>query len=199
MDEIAAGLWHWTALNENIGAPVSSYYVEPIAAVLDPMEPEDGFGFFEGRNLDRVVLSNRHHYRHADRFAARFGIPVLGVEEGMHQIGERPGVESFAFGDHPAPDATVHQIEPSWPDEGAVHIALGPGILLLGDSAMHYGEDIGFVPDEHLGADPDREKALLRAGLSRLLDLDFDVLLFSHGSPIASGGKDALRAFVSGG
>lgn len=199
MDEIARGIFHWTTMHESIGAPVSSYYVEPLAAVFDPMEPEDGYGFFGGRNLDAAVLSNRHHYRHAARFAERFGIPVLAVEEGMHEIGDRPGVQSFAFDEHPIPDVAFHPIEPSWPDEAAVHIALGDGIVLLGDSAMHYGEDIGFVPDEHLGADPEREKRLLRAGLSRLLDLDFDVLLFAHGAPITEGGKDALRAFVHAG
>jgi hypothetical protein len=198
MDEIARGIWHWTAHHEGIGAPVSSYYVEPAAAVLDPMEPEEGFAWFEGRNLDRVVLSNRHHYRQADRFAARFGVPVLGVEQGMHEIGERPGVQSIAFGDSPAPDTTVHPVEPSWPDEGVVHIALGEGLLLVGDTAMHYEDEITFIPDEHLGAEPEREKALLRAGLGRALDLEFDTLLFSHGAPIVGGGKEALRAFVDG-
>jgi hypothetical protein len=196
MDEIASGIYHWTVMHEGIGVPVSSYYVEPSATVIDPMEPEDGYDFFEGRNVEHVVLSNRHHYRHADRFAERFGIPVHGVEQGMHEIGERPGVEAFSFGDSPAPDISVHPIEPSWPDEGAVHIALGPGLLLLGDSTMHYGEEISFVPEEHLGDDPERVKVLLRAGLGRLLDLDFDTLLFSHGAPIVGGGKDALRAFV---
>lgn len=198
MDEIVRGIYHWRAYCENIGTKVSSYYIEPAATVIDPMEPEDGFGFFEGRNLERVVLSNRHHYRHADRFHARFGIPVLGVAEGMHEIGERPGVESFAFGDEVAPGITSHAIEPSWPDEGALHIALGPGLLAVGDGAMHYAEDIHFVPEEHIGDDPDATKELLRHGYGRLLELDFDTLLFSHGTPIVGGGKEALQAFVDG-
>ena len=160
------------------------------------MEPDEGFAFFEGRTVEHVVLSNRHHYRHADRFAAHFGIPVHGVEEGMHEIGDRPGVEAFAFGSSPAPGITVHPIEPTWPDEGAVHIAVGDGFLLLGDSTMHYGAEIGFIPDEHLGGNPDEVKAMLRADLAKLLDLEFDSLLFSHGAPIVGGGKDALRAFV---
>lgn len=199
MDEIARGIWHWQVPHEGIGAPVSSYYVEPCAAVIDPMEPPDGFGFFEGRNLSRVVLSNRHHYRHSDRFHARFGIPVLAVEQGMHEIGERPGVESFAFGDEVAPDITAHAVEPSWPDEGVLHIALGPGLLVIADGAMHYRDPIGFVPDEHLGDDPAQTKELLRHGYGRLLELEFDTLLFAHGAPLVGGGKDALKAFAEGG
>lgn len=199
MDEIARGIYHWRVRHEGIGIEVDSFYVEPAAVVIDPMEPEDGFDWFEGRNLDAVVLSNRHHYRHSDRFHARFGIPVRAVEQGMHDLSERPGVESFAFGDEIAPGITAHPIEPSWPDEGALHIALGPGLLVLADGAMHYGEDIGFIPEEHLGDEPERTKELLRHGYGRLLELEFDSVLFAHGLPIVSGGKDALKAFAEGG
>ena len=196
MDEIARGIYHWRAFHEGIGTKVSSYYIEPAATVIDPMEPEDGLDFFDGRNLERVALSNRHHYRHSDRFHARFGVPVLVVEEGLHELEGRPGVETFAFGDEVAPGVTAHPVEPSWPDEGALHIALGPGLLVIADGAMHYGDDIHFVPDEHLGDDPERTKPLLRHGYGRLLELDFDTLLFAHGSPIAGGGKEALKAFA---
>jgi hypothetical protein len=198
MDEIANGIYHWRTLHEGIGIEVDSYYVEPSAVVIDPMVPPDGFDWFDGRNLEAIVLSNRHHYRHADRFNARFGLPVRAVEQGLHEIGERPGVEPVAFGDEVARDITLHPIEPSWPDEGALHIALGPGLLHIGDSAMHYGEDISFVPEEHLGDDPVRTKELLRHGFGRLLNLEFDTLLFSHGTPIVGGGKDALKAFAEG-
>jgi hypothetical protein len=196
MKEIAKGIYQWRVFHDGIGVKVSSYYIEPAATILDPMEPDDGFAWFEGRNVDRVVLTNRHHYRHADRFHARFGVPVLVVEEGLHEVEGRPGIETFAFGDEVAPGITSHAIEPSWPDEGALHIALGPGLLAIGDGAMHYGEDIHFVPEEHIGDDPEQTKILLRAGYGRLLDLDFDTLLFAHGSPVVGGGKDALRAFV---
>jgi hypothetical protein len=198
MDEIARGIYHWRAHHDGIGTKVSSYYVASAATVIDPMEPEQGLGWFEGRNLDRVVLTNRHHYRDADRFAARFGVPVLVVEQGEHEVEGRPGVRTFAFGDEVAPGITAHPVDPSWPDEGALHIALGPGLLAIADAAMHYGDDVQFVPDEYLGDDPERTKPLLRAGYGRLLDLDFDTLLFAHGTPVVGGGKDALRAFVDG-
>src|SRR5687767_2015482 len=124
MDEIARGIYHWRAYHEGIGTKVDSYYIEPAATVIDPMEPEDGFDWFEGRNLDRVVLSNRHHYRHADRFHARFGVPVLVSEQVVSDIGDRPGVEGFDFGEEIAPGITAHPIEPSWPGESALHVAL---------------------------------------------------------------------------
>jgi hypothetical protein len=198
MDEIASGIYHWTAFHEGIGAEVSSYYVEPAATVLDPMEPAAGLDWFAGRNVHRVALTNRHHYRHADRFVDRFDVPVLVDEPGFAEIEGRPGAQSFEFGTEIAPGITAHAVEPSWPDEGVLQFDIGPGVLAIADGAVHYGETVHFVPDEHLGDDPERTKELLRAGYGRLLDLDFDVLLFAHGSAITEGGKEALRAFVHG-
>lgn len=199
MNEIADGIFHWESFHEGIGAKVSSYYLEPVATVLDPLTPEAGLDWFADRNLHRVLLTNRHHYRHADRFAARFDVPVLVDEPGLEDVADRPGVTSFAFGDEVAPGVTAHAIDPSWPDEGALHIALGKGWLAIADGLMHYGDDVGFVPDQYLGADPERQKELLRTGYGRLLDLEFDGLLFAHGTPIAEGGKAALRGLVDGG
>jgi hypothetical protein len=196
MNEIARGIYHWTALHEGIGAPVSSYYIEPAATAIDPMVPGEGLGFFDGRRLEQVVLTNRHHYRQGDDFAITLGIPVSVVEQGEHEVHGRPGVRTFAFGDEVVPGITSYPIEPSWPDEGALHIAVGKGLLALGDSAMHYGPEISFVADEHLGDDPASVKVQLRTGLGRLLDLEFDTLLFAHGPPIVGDGKSALRAFV---
>ncbi len=199
MNEIARGIYHWQTFHEGIQANVSSYYVEPAATVLDPTTPDDGLELFAARNVERVVLTNRHHYRHADRFAARFDVPVYVVEQGEHELKGRPGLRTFAFGDEVGPGITSHPIDPSWPDEGALHFALGTGLLAIGDGAIRYDKEIGFVPDRYLGTDPDRVKPLLRAGYGRLLSLDFDTLLFAHGEPLVGGGKEALRAFTEGG
>ena len=201
MNEIASGIYHWKAKHPSIGVDVSSYYVEPIATVIDPMAPPEGLEWFKGRNVDRVVLTNRHHYRQAEQFADGLGVPVLVSEQAEHELKGRPGVQTYAFGDEVAPDTTAHAIEPSWPDEGALHIAIGPGVLAIADGAMHYRDQIHFIPEEHLVSgdeDPEQVKALLRAGYGRLLDLDFDVILFAHGEPITEGGKAALREFVDG-
>jgi hypothetical protein len=199
MDEIADGIFHWATFHEGIGQDVSSHYLEPLATVLDPMAPEDVLDGFAGRAVERVVLTNRHHYRHADRFVARFDVPVFVDEPGAADVEDRPGVRSFAFGAEVAPSISAHAIDPSWPDEGALHIGLGDGWLAIADGAMHYGERLAFVPDDYLGPDPERQKALLRAGYGRLLELDFDGLLFAHGAPIVSGGRAALQAFVDAG
>src|SRR3954447_8049205 len=192
MQESLPGIHHWTAQHEGIGAPVSSYYVESAAAVIDPMVPEEGLDWFEGRPLERVVLANRHHYRHADRFAERFGIPVLANEKGLHDVGDRPGVQSFSFGEEVAPGVVAQSFEDSWPDEGVLVIS-GSDAIVLADGVMNYGGNLSFVPDQYLGDNAEEEKKVLRAAVGRMLELDFDAALVGHGDPITSNAKDELR------
>jgi hypothetical protein len=61
---------------------------------------------------------------------------------------------------------------------------------------MHYGEELGFVPDRYM-ENPDETKRGLRQAYAGLLDLDFDVLLVAHGSPVVGGAKQALRRFAT--
>jgi hypothetical protein len=197
MEEILPGIYHWTAHHEGIGAPVSSYYVESAAAVIDPMVPEDGLEWFEGKPLERVVLANRHHYRHADRFADRFGVPVLANEKGLHELEGKPGVQSFSFGDEVAPGVVAQSFEESWPDEGVLVLA-DKNAIVLADGVMRYGGNVSFVPDQYLGDDPEEEKAVLRAAVGRVLDgLDFDAVLVCHGDPITSGAKAELQQLTT--
>jgi hypothetical protein len=50
-----------------------------------------------------------------------------------------------------------------------------------------------------MGDDPAAVRAGLRWSLRRLLELDFDSLLFEHGEPLVGGGRVALKEFVARG
>ena len=54
-----------------------------------------------------------------------------------------------------------------------------------------------FVPDFLMGDDSETVKAGLRDALRGLLERDWDALLLAHGEPIASGGRRALKEFLS--
>lgn len=176
MHEILSGVHHWTAVHPNLNMDVSCYYVEPLATILDPLVPDEGLDWFEGRPVERVVLSNGHHDRDCAQFAERFGVPVVRGEA--------------------VAGITPHDIFEAWPGEMALHIEHDGGVLAIADAAIHYGGQLGFVPEQYMNDDVEADKAGLTAGLRSLLDLDFDAVLFAHGDPIASGGKAALRAFV---
>jgi hypothetical protein len=196
MKEIGPGIHHWKAVHPRIQVEVSSYYVEPAATLVDPLLPPEGIEWFRSRRApERIVLTNRHHYRHSDRFQADFGCPVLASEPGLHEFSDGREVEAFAFGDKLAEGITAHEVGAICPDEAALHIELGDGFLAVADGVVNY-DGIRFVSDNLIGEDPDEVKDGLRDSYRRLLALDFDGLMCAHGDPMPSGGREALREFV---
>lgn len=197
--EIIPGLWHWTAFHERIGMDVSSYLVERAAALIDPMLPQEGVEAFRGREPEVIMLTNRHHYRHSDRFVAEFGCPVLCHEAGLHEFEGGPAVQGFAFGDDVANGVLALEVGALTPEETAFHLDTDPGALSFGDAVVNVPDSgLTFVPDKLIGDDPEAVKEGLRESFRRLLAHDFDALLTAHGDPMPSGGKAALQRFAAG-
>lgn len=204
MNEILPGVFHWTRFHKRIGQPVSSYYVADLGGgptVVDPMLPDEGLDWFRGREAPaRIVLTNRHHYRHSGRIVEEFGCPVLCERSGLHEFEGGPDVDGFEFGDELAPGVTAHEVGSICSEDAALHILAGESALAFADAVIHTGTgEPGFVPDFLIGDDPEGVKRGVRAAVRRLLELDFDHLLFAHGKPIVGGGKAALRRFAEGG
>jgi glyoxylase-like metal-dependent hydrolase (beta-lactamase superfamily II) len=196
MPEIAPGLWHWTARHEHIGVEVSSYYLERERVLLDPMLPPEGMDWLEEHGPpEDILLTNRHHDRHSWELRERFGCTVHCVRNGMHELESRGPAEAFDFGDELPGGAIVHEIDAICPDETALYLPAHHA-LACADGVIHYGDELGFVPEQYM-EDPEATKRSLREAYSRLLelDLDFDILLLAHGSPWVGGAKEALRRF----
>jgi hypothetical protein len=194
--EIASGVLHWTALHPRIGQVVHSYYVEDARAVLDPMVPEDVLETLGDRGPpERILLTNRHHYRQSDRLVDEFACPVLCPESGLHEFEGGREVAGYRYGDEVAPGITAHEVGSICPDDAALYIQGAPGLLAFADGVIRWEGELSFVPD-FLMDDPERTKRGILDSLTRLCELEFDGLLFAHGEPLVGGGREALRAFT---
>ena len=197
MRELSPGLWHWTVPHDEIGAEVSSYYLEPERVLIDPMVPPEGLEWLERHGApEHILLTNRHHDRHSWRVREAFGSTVHCVRNGLYELDGRGPAEPFDFGDELPGGARVYEVDAICPDETALHIP-AYGALACADGVVHSGERLGFVPDQ-LMDDPEDTKAALREAYGRLLELDFDTLLLAHGQPIVGGAKQALTEFAAG-
>ena len=197
MQEIVPGVWHWSIRHEHIGMAVSSYYLASERVAIDPMIPPEGLEWFERHGApEHVLLTNRHHDRHAWRLREAFGVTVHAVRCGVHELEGRGPVEPFDFGDALPGGVTALEVDAICPDETALHVP-AHGALACADGVVRWrgGDDLGFVPD-WLMDEPELTKAQLRDAYRRLLPLDFDTLLLAHGDPVIGGGRDALRALV---
>lgn len=196
MQEVLDGVFQWKAVHPKIGIEVGCHFVAGSGTAIDPLLPDQGIEWFEGRDVQRVVLSNRHHLRHAEQIAERFGCPILCHEAGLHEFEGGPAVEGFAFGERLADDVVALEMDAICPEDTVLRIQAGGGALLFADSLIDYG-GIGFVSDHHLGDDPEGIKRLIREKAAPLLDQEFEHLLFAHGDPLIGGGREALRDFLA--
>jgi hypothetical protein len=199
VEEIAPGIWHWTAEHPRWGIVVHSYYLPEERVAIDPLASSEILDRLEelGPPTD-VLLTNRHHYRSSGELAARFGAIVRCVREGMHEFTKGEAVEPFDVGDELTGGVVAHRVGAICPDETALHVPARRA-LALADGAIRAepGGPLAFVPDR-LMDEPEQTKAALRAAYRRLADeLDFDHLLLAHGEPFVGDGREALRAFAA--
>ena len=197
MEEVIDGVFHWRTKHPKIGIEVDSHFVAGSGTAIDPLLPAEGVEWFEGRGLERIVLSNRHHLRHATELAERFGCPILCHEAGLHEFEGGPEVAGFGFGERLAEDVVALEMDAICPEDTVLRIEHGGGALLFADSLIHYGE-VDFVPDDLIGDDPEGVKRQVRARCAELLEEEeFEHLLFAHGEPLLGDGREALRRFVA--
>jgi hypothetical protein len=191
VEEIAPGIRHWQATHPKIGIQVSSYWLPELRTLLDPVAVPD-----EVDGVQHILLTCRHHVRDSLEARLRFGATVRAPRTGMHEYEDDTPIEPYDFGESLAGGAvTAHEVNAISPDESAFHIP-SVNALAIADGAIRYGDELQFVPDNYMD-DPEGTKAGLKRAFARLADeLEFDVLLLAHGTPIASGGREALRWFA---
>jgi hypothetical protein len=190
MQEIAPGLWHWTASRETIGKDVSSYYLVEERVVIDPMAPPKRPEWFRP---EHAILTCRHH----SRDAWELGCPPWVVEQGAQELEGRGDYRTYRWGDELPGGILAHEVGALSPDETALFLPRHRA-LAIGDGVVRWEgvEGLTFVPD-FLMEDPERTKEGLRAAYRRLLaELEFDHLLLAHGDPVVGDAKQQLAALV---
>ncbi len=166
--ELKPGLWRWTAPHpEWDEREVSSAYLETRDAVclVDPLVPRgEEERFFDALDRDvarlnlpvAIVLTNPWHRRSSAELAQRYGAQVfVGVDGGLPG-----GLQAYAGG---------MQLE------GVVLHARSHWTMFTGDTLL--GDEL--CPEDWLAEGRDHHLACLR----RLLDLDADLVVPSHGDP----------------
>ena len=198
MREIVTGVYHWSTFHEGIGQEVHSVYIAgDTPFLLDPREPAEGLDWFAEHGSPRYAyLTNRHHFRHSDRFRHRFGTVVYCHRDGLHEFPDDPEVQAFAHGDTLPGGVLALPVAAICPEETALYLPVAGGIVAFGDALVREDDELGFVPDAYLGDNPAAVKNGLREAFRRLLTRPFAHLLFAHGEPWLDSGKEALEDFL---
>ena len=214
VDEIAAGIWRWTARHPEWQPDVEwarevasfALAVEDALVLVDPLVPDEVWP-----RLDELAA------RHAS-VAALITIPYH--VRSSEQVLERYGAKASVWGHHPAVARRLH--------DGSVLLPVEPGATLPGGAdaftigsprrqeqplwfpslrALAFGDAIVGVEGTLRvwvwdAVDTRKRQAWYRnrfvPTLAPLLELDPEHVLVTHGPPIVGGGRDALAQAIAG-
>ena len=201
MKEILPGVFHWKTFHEGIRAYVHSYYCNATdpPVLIDPRVPAQGIEWFAAHGAPRhVYLTNRHHYRHSDRFAARYGAEIWCHKDGLHEFTRGETVRGFAHGKALPGGILALKVASLCAEETALYLPVDHGILSIGDAIARSRGRLHFMPDAYMGDDPQGVKDGLCKAFGRILrEREFDHLLFAHGAPWIGGAQAGLETFLA--
>jgi hypothetical protein len=208
VQELAPGLWRWTARHAEWhpgewGAQVASFAVDAGEATLlfDPLLPEDDAATLErldalvGDGLAAIVVTIPYHTRSAEPLSERYDAPIHGHRaigkrlrdtSRLQPLDELPGgAHAYAIGKPRRFETPVH---------------------LPSHRALVFGDAIVTTPDGDLRiwhtdrVDDDRARWYrdrFVPTLTPLRELGLERILVTHGEPVLHDGSAALEAALA--
>ena len=175
--EVKAELFS-TALITNTG----SYLVDPIA-----IDPECLRATVAPAPIAGVVVTNDNHGRAAVDISASFSVPLYAhaaARDALHL----PSAIEVSDAEEFAPGLTARTIEGAPAGEIAIYAEMEGGSLIVGDALINM-EAYGFalLPAKYCS-----NQKQMRRSLRKLLDYEFERIVFAHGSPVVADAKRRL-------
>jgi hypothetical protein len=210
MEELTQGLWRWTARHPEwhpgeFGAEVASYAAsagDETTLLIDPLLPSDPASVLKTIDAavsDRVaiLITIPYHVRSAEELWRRYRqdaeTTIHGHPACAKRLGERTAFHEIDLGVPLPGGVTAHAIGRPRRFETPLHLP-SHGALVFGDAVAKSGGRLVVWATDRLDAKVERfYRERFNPTLEPLLELDFDVVLATHGLPLMSGGKRALR------
>ena len=200
MQELAPGLWRWTARHAEWhpgewGAEVASFAADAGEAVLlvDPLLPEDDAGVLE--RLDAlapaaILVTIPYHARSSEALAERYGAPIHGhpaVGKRLRAGSRLKPLDALPGGARAYPIGKPRRFETP------IHLP-SHRALVFGDAIVTTPE--GDLRIWHTDRVDDARARWYRERfvptLQPLRELDLERILVTHGEPVLQGGGAAL-------
>lgn len=197
LHHLGADLFIWQTYDPSVKADLFSTGITAPGGVslVDPisLQRELLHAAIADRPVAVIVITNANHARAAARFALEFDAPIYahtdcaseGLDLPITAIGDQARIAS---------DLEVITLEGAAPGEIAIHRAADGGTLVIGDALINFGShSFSFLPAKYC-----TNPRLLRKSLAKLLDYEFQRILFAHGTPILRNGRERLAELLHG-
>jgi hypothetical protein len=209
MDKLTEGLWRWTARHPEwhpgeFGAEVASYAAQAgdTTLLIDPLLPPDPSSVLAviDENLGKrlaVLITVPYHVRSAEELWKRYKqdaeTSIHGHPACAKRLTNRSGFQEIDPAVPLPGGVTAHTIGKPRRHETPLHLP-SHNALVFGDAVAESGGRLVVWASERVDAKVERfYRERFNPTLEPLLELDFDTVLATHGQPLMSGGKRALR------
>jgi hypothetical protein len=209
MDKLTEGLWRWTARHPEwhpgeFGAEVASYAAQAgdTTLLIDPLLPPDSSSVLavSDENLGKrlaVLITVPYHVRSAEELWKRYKqdaeTSIHGHPACAKRLTNRSGFQEIDPAVPLPGGVTAHTIGKPRRHETPLHLP-SHNALVFGDAVAESGGRLVVWASERVDAKVERfYRERFNPTLEPLLELDFDTVLATHGQPLMSGGKRALR------
>jgi len=159
--------------------------------LIDPCEtsPQVESELTKLGRLSIIFLTSGNHERTSSLLRKKWGIPVAASANAVPEISQKPDIILEE-------DQTIHDLTPIDLSGGAAGETAffhpRSKTIILGDAVIHLPKYPLMILPEKYCTNP----AGLKNSLQKLLQLDFEHLMFAHGNPILSTGKKQLAQLL---
>jgi glyoxylase-like metal-dependent hydrolase (beta-lactamase superfamily II) len=192
---VSTRLRFWQRYDAKIKAELFSTVVETDDGILlvDPIPLQQKVleDLFRDRAAAGIFITNVNHGRAAIEFAEKFGARLFAHADTCTAL-KLPSAKEIIDGQKLASDTCVIEIEGAAPGEMAILCHQEGGVIIVGDALINF-EPYGFT---FLPAKYCLNAKQMRRSLRRLLDYDFERMLFAHGTPLIASARKRLEQLL---
>ena len=209
MEQLTEGLWRWTARHPEwhpgeFGAEVASFAAQAgdTTLLIDPLLPPDPSSVLTvideavGKRV-AILITIPYHVRSAEelwkRYRDRAETTIHGHPACAKRLEDRSAFHEIDPGEPLPGGVTAHSIGKPRRFETPLHLQ-SHRALVFGDAVAESEGSLVVWSGDKVDAKVERfYRERFNPTLEPLLELDFDAVLATHGQPLMSGGKRALR------
>ena len=209
MERLTEGLWRWTARHPewhpgDFGAEVASFAAQAgdTTLLIDPLLPADpssALAVIDETVTQRlaILITNPYHVRSAEELWQRYRddaeTTIHGHPAAAKRLEDRSAFREIEPGAPLPGGVTAHAIGKPRRHETPLHLP-SHSALVFGDAVAEVDGQLVVWTSDKVDAKVERfYRERFNPTLEPLLELDFESVLVTHGQPLLSGGKRALR------
>src|SRR6266540_1698862 len=209
MEKLTEGLWRWTARHPEwhpgeFGAEVACFAAQAgdTTLLIDPLlppEPAEVLETIEGTLADRlaILITIPYHARSSEELWRRYGreadTTIHGHRAAAKRLEDRSAFREIELGVPLPAGVTAHTIGKPRRYEMPLHLP-SHDALVFDDAVVEADGELRVWATDRIDTKVERfYRERFNPTLKPLLELDFDRVLVTHGRPLLTDGKQALR------